>query len=374
MPSLVVDINYSFCNNPDFINRLKAIQNQKKYVVLNQIFTKMKPIIFSIIFLIFTSVQSVFSQYTEVINSNRPGVSQSAFSVGTNVIQLETGPYYIKEKHTPLQQEVSGLGIDFAARYGLLWEDLEINVQGTFQNDTKKQYAPVSTFDQKRSNFKHLTVGAKYMIYDPYRNAEEEKPNLYSWKANQKFKWKSLIPAIAIYAGANFDTKDNPYTAPGVEGFSPKIAVISQNNFDGGWVFIVNLIKDRIGTDQSDFQYILTLTHSLNPQWVVFGETQGVKSDFYADNLFRVGGAYLWNKNFQLDTALTFNTKDTPSIFGVNFGISYRLDFHEDKEIDNGSPAQDELRLQERKIQKQKEIDLEKSKKLEKRSKSKKNS
>ena len=129
-------------------------------------------------------------------------------------------------------------------------------------------------------------------------------------------------------------------------------------------MFVINLIKDRIGTDYSDFQYILTLTHSLTPQWVVFGETQGIKSDFYADNLFRFGGAYLWNKNLQLDTALTFNTKDTPSVFGVNFGVSYRLDFHEDKEIDNSNSAQDELRRQERKIQKKKEIKSKKKSKL----------
>ena len=111
----------------------------------------------------------------------------------------------------------------------------------------------------------------------------------------------------------------------------------TQNNFNGGWVFVMNLIKDRIGTDFSDFQYILTLTHSFTPQWVVFGETQGIKSDFYADNIFRVGGAYLWSSNFQLDANIAFNTKDTPSIFNIAFGASYRLDFHQDKQIDNGN-------------------------------------
>ena len=331
---------------------------------MSQIITKMKPIKFSLVFIIFSATHCAFSQYTEVINSNRPGFSQSAFSVGTNVIQLETGPYIIKETHTPLKYDVSGFGVDFAARYGLLFEELEINFEGTYQNDTQTLNSSFIPQENKRANFKNLTFGAKYMIYDPYRKAQNEKPNLYSWKANRQFKWKSLIPAVAVYAGANWDTKTNPYTAPGIEGFSPKIAVISQNNFVGGWVFVINLIKDRIGTDYSDFQYILTLTHSLTPQWVVFGETQGIKSDFYADNLFRFGGAYLWNKNLQLDTALTFNTKDTPSVFGVNFGVSYRLDFHEDKEIDNSNSAQDELRRQERKIQKKKEIKSKKKSKL----------
>lgn len=292
---------------------------------------------------------SAFSQYTEVINSNRPGVSRSAFSLGTNVAQLEVGPYIIKEKHTPLRYEVSGYGVDFSARYGFWKEELEFNIEGTYQNDTFTDNRSSISSETSRSNFKNFTLGAKYLIYDPLKNSEEDKPNLYSYWANKKFKWKSLIPAVAVYAGANFDTKNNPYTAPDVEGFSPKVAVYSQNNFAGGWVFVINLIKDRIGSDFSEFQYILTLTHSFNPKWVIFGETQGIKSDFYADNLFKFGGAYLWNKDFQLDTAVTLNTKDTPSVFSVNFGASYRLDFHKDKEIDNGNTAKEEGKRKSRK-------------------------
>lgn len=297
---------------------------------------------------------NAFSQYTEVINSNRPGVSSSAFSVGTNVIQLEVGPFILKEEHTPLKYEVSGFGVDFSARYGLLLEQLEINIEGTYQNDTFTDNRSLISSEHKRSNFKSFTLGAKYLVFDPYKNAEEDKPNLYSWKANRGFKWKSLIPAVAVYAGVNYDTKNNPYIAPGIEGISPKIMIATQNNFAGGWVFIMNLIKDRIGTDQSDFQYILTLTHSFNPKWVVFGEAQGISSDYYADNLFRFGGAYLLSKDFQLDTAVTFNTKDTPSVFSVNFGASYRFDFHVDKEIDNNSDAKAEGKRKSRATKKKK--------------------
>ena len=304
------------------------------------------------VYLVFST--NAFSQYTEVINSNRPGVSSSAFAVGTNVVQLEVGPYILKETHTPLNYEVSGFGIDFTVRYGLLLSELEINIQGTYQNDTFTDNRSTISVENKRSNFKSFAIGAKYLVFDPYKNAEEEKPNLYSWKANHRFKWKSLIPAVAVYAGVNFDTKNNPYVAPGVEGISPKIMIATQNNFAGGWVFVLNLIKDRIGTDQSDFQYILTVTHSFNPKWVVFGEAHGISSDFYADNLIRFGGAYLLSKDFQLDTAVTFNTKDTPSVFSVNFGASYRFDFHIDKEIDNKSSAKDEAKRKSRGSKKKK--------------------
>ncbi len=291
----------------------------------------------------------VYPQYTDVINSNRPGASRSAYSVGTNVVQFEIGPYYVKEKRTPATTyEVSGLGVDFSARYGLFFEQLEINIEGIYQNDTKK-YTFRPDAEEPRSNFKHITLGAKYLIYDPYKDQESNKPNLYSWKANHSFKWEDLIPAVSVYLGGNYDTKNNPYTAPGIEGFSPKVMVATQNNFAGGWVFIMNFIKDRIGTNQSDFQYVLTLTHAFNQQWVVFGEMQGIKSDFYADNLFRVGGARLLGRNFQLDAALTFNTKDTPSVFNAGIGASYRLDFHKDPIPDNNNSVEDEGKRKTRK-------------------------
>ena len=100
---------------------------------------------------------------------------------------------------------------------------------------------------------------------------------------------------------------------------------------------------------------------------MIFGEAQGIKSDFYADNLFRFGGAYLWGKDFQLDTAVTFNAKDTPSVFGMNFGMSYRLDFHKDKEkknIDNGTSAKEEGK---RRSRKNKKSDTKEPKKKQKR-------
>ena len=91
---------------------------------------------FSLLILTLIFSVNAYSQYTDVINSNRPGVSRSAFSVGTNVLQFEVGPYIVNEEHTPLRYEVSGFGADFSIRYGLFFEQLEVNLEGTYQNDT----------------------------------------------------------------------------------------------------------------------------------------------------------------------------------------------------------------------------------------------
>lgn len=283
-----------------------------------------------VLILFLSASKFTWAQYTDVINSNRPGASKSAFSVGTNVLQFELGGRTVKEEHTPLNYEVSGFGVDFSARYGLFFEQLELNVDMNYQNDTFTNNSSSIPSESSRANFKNFTIGVNYLVFDPYKNSGEDKPNLYSYHENQKFQLKSLIPAISVYLGANFDSENNPFTPPNTEGFSPKVRLATQNNFNGGWVFVSNFIYDRIGNDDPEFQYILTLTKNITNQWVAFGEFQGIKNDFYADNLIRLGGAYLWTKNFQLDANVTFNSKDTPSVFNINFGASYRFDFHDD--------------------------------------------
>ena len=76
-------------------------------------FMKKTSIIFFYLLILVVQVKS-HGQYTEVINSNRPGFSQSAFSVGKQVLQFEIGSYIINEKRTPYPNyEVEGFGIDF---------------------------------------------------------------------------------------------------------------------------------------------------------------------------------------------------------------------------------------------------------------------
>ena len=299
---------------------------------------------------IFFSSQFTYSQYTETINSNRPGASSGAYSVGINVIQGEAGLFYTKNKHELRNAEFGGGGIDYEFRYGIWKEQFEINLSGSFQFGTLTDNNSGS--ETKLGNFRSNTIGAKYLFYDPYKNFED-KPNLFSWEENHKFKWRTLLPSVAVYAGMNFNLTDTPFVYGSNFNFnnleeptlSPKIMLITQHNWSGGWVFTMNFIGDRVFmTDYPVYSYILTLTHAINQNFAVFGEHQGIKNDIYADSLFRFGGAYLFNQEMQLDLGVTLNTKNTPSVFGINAGFSYRLDFHVDP--DNKNSAEDE---QERK-------------------------
>ncbi|RZP00791.1 MAG: transporter [Flavobacteriales bacterium] len=272
----------------------------------------------------------IIGQYTDVINSNKPGESFSAFSVGTNVIQVETSTNFLKQKHKLLNNKFIGHSIDFSLRYGFLKEELEFISFGNYQTDIFYDYRYNPTNELARKNIKEFKIGFKYLVYDPYKNYDDS-PNVYSYRANQKFKWRSLLPALAVMSGVNIDSKMNPYTANGINGISPYILIATQNNFKNNTVFVANILYDRIGSNQSDFEYIFTLTKALNVNWAIFLETQGIKSDFYADNLFSFGAAYLFDKNFQIDASYTTNNKETPRVGKISFGLSYRFDFHKDK-------------------------------------------
>ena len=291
----------------------------------------MKKLLLILITFTFFISNKISAQYTEIINSNRPGDSQSAFSVGSNVIQIETGAYLLNEKHEILDNKVKGMGLNFMLRYGLILEELEIQVNGVYQNDQYTDMRSTIDAEYNRSNFKKFKIGAKYLVYDPYKN-RDDSPNLYSYCANNKFKWSALIPAVSVYAGINIDGKNNPYTATGIKGVSPTFAIATQNNFSNNFVLITNLILERIGTNQNDFEYITTLTYAINSQWVSFIEAHGINSDFYAENMLKFGAAYLSNENLQLDASLIINFKETPKIFYINFGGSYRFDLHKDSE------------------------------------------
>jgi len=323
----------------------------------------------TILFLIMFLTSSIgLGQYTDLINTNRPGLSQGTFSVGTNVLQFESGFSLGKETHRLLETETNTFGWDYTVRYGFWREELEVSLIGSLQSntitDTRGQQ-----LETRFTNFRSNTLGAKYLVYDPYRNREAKGPNLRSWKANHRTQWGDLIPAVSIYAGANFDFADNLFTPEMERSISPKLVVSAQNNWIGGFVLVTNIIADRITTDFPTYGYIITLTHSTNDYFSVFLENQGFSSDFYADQLLRGGAAALVNKNLHVDLSATINFKDTPSVFNVRAGVSYRFDNHKNDEfLENKGKAGRKLKKEKQAKDKTGKKAIKEQKRLKKKS------
>lgn len=276
---------------------------------------------------------SAKGQYTEVINSNRPGKSVSAYAVGTGVVQLESGFSYEQRDQSDLGTESGIFGLDLGLRYGLFFENLELHYEGTYLNQNIVYNE--TGLEESINGFSRNRLGAKYLVFDPYKNPERNKPNLYSWRANNVFQWRNLIPAVSLYAGANFNFGDNPFY-PGDPSFSPRILAATQSRLTPRFVLITNLAYDRIGTDFPELSYVISLTHAFrNPRWSAFIENQGIDSDRFSTILLRSGVAYLVHGDFQADLSMSMSLDNNPSSFYFTGGVSYRLDFHQDKPIDD---------------------------------------
>ena len=312
-----------------------------------------------------------FGQYTDQINSNRPGASIGAFSVGTRVIQFEAGAEYRSYKHKAYNNsKINGNIGFFSLRYGFLKEQLELTYEGVYQIDQLENRLALPALNYEREGFLQNFLGIKYLVFDPFRR--EQEIDVYSWKANNGFKLRDLIPAVSITLGANAVLKqDNPYPYGNVFGnlsnpvffgnlgrgpekepvVNGRATLATQSHFLGTWVFVTNFTYNRILTDFPEMNYILTLTHTINPLWSVYLETQGYSSDIYTDQIFRTGAAYLLTDDIQLEATIGANTKDTPSLFFMNAGVSYRLDFH--KDIDPEQKAEEKaLRKEEKSMKK----------------------
>ncbi|MCB0475026.1 MAG: transporter [Flavobacteriaceae bacterium] len=275
------------------------------------------------------------AQYTEIINSKRPGFSDSPYSVGTNVYQVETGFFYKKIGNylyqvngVSTQYNSQAFGTDMLLRVGKFFERLELDVDMSFGYE-KRNYRQPEVISYDKLGFSKFTVGAKYLIYMPtYTDKSKE---IRSWKKRNAFDKKRLIPAVGVYAGLNTNLLTDLQKDP--EGMSPRIAVFTQNNISDKFIFLTNFIADKFTTDQRVYSYILTATYSINDQVSIFGENQGffpANSQF--DLQWGLGAGYLFAKNFQVDLSTRFIIDEYGDhTFWVGTGLSYRVDRHVDK-------------------------------------------
>ena len=297
----------------------------------------MKPFITALLLLLLA--QSSYAQYTEVINSRRPGFSDSPFSVGTKVYQVEAGLFYKNVSgflywNDALQQSIKysaeSFGTDISFRTGQFFERLEFNLDMAIVGENR-DYTRPDVFSQSAFGFSKLTLGAKYLVFKPeYADKSKE---IRSWKARHSFDKKRLIPAVGVYAGFNTNLLTSMHKNP--DGVSPRLAIFTQNDLSNRLIVLVNLIADKLFTTESENSYIITVTYTLAEDWSIFGENQGFfRKNVPNDYQFGAGGAYLINPNMQADlSARMIVDSRGDDTFLIGGGLSWRLDNHKDKII-----------------------------------------
>ncbi len=264
----------------------------------------------------------VNAQYTEIINSKRPGFSESPYGVGTNVFQVESGFFYRKNQIAKTFDIDNSYGANVFLRYGKFSEKLEINLDFAYQKDRIVFHNILNSYSNV-SGISKLTFGAKYLIHN--QKYTDKSKEIHSWKKRTSFDKKRLIPSVGAYVGVNTNFL-SPYYKE--EGISLKGAILLQNDISSRFVVLTNLYADKIMQDM-EYGYILTATYAVNLKWSIFGENQGIRKKIENNEMqFGVGTAYLFNNNVQFDFAARTTFAGKSNDIYLALGGSWRLDRH----------------------------------------------
>ena len=276
------------------------------------------------------------AQYTEVINSKRPGFSDSPFSVGKGVYQAEAGffyknignyLYYDQTTKETINYNSVAYGTDFMFRTGQFFERLEINLNLSLV-DENRNYTRPTVYSESALGLSSLTVGAKYLVYSP--TFTDKSKEIRSWKKRTSYDWKRLIPAVGVYAGLNTNMLSKLHKNAG--GMSPRFAVFTQNDLTNKFVLLTNFIMDKTFTDESENSFIITTTYALTENVSAFAEFQGfLRKNVPNDFQYGIGGAYLLHKNLQVDAAFRYIKDERgDDTYFAGAGFAWRLDRHTD--------------------------------------------
>ena len=273
---------------------------------------------------------SIYSQYTEVINSNKPGFSESPYSVGTGVYQFESNFFFRNTSIEPTFSKPQSFGFDMLFRTSFFLEKLEINAQASYQRD-KIAFKNIFTSHYFSSGLSKFTIGAKYLVFQ--QKYEDKSKEVRSWKRRNAFDTKRLIPSVAIYAGMNTDFVTDIYKTGSM---SPKAGILLQNNLSVDFNIISNFYYDKIGTDFAEFSSIITGTYNFNNRWSAFFENQTIFQKNQNNTNLGTGLAFLLNRDLQINTSARLLIEGKAQGFYGGLGVSYRINRHKDayKEID----------------------------------------
>ena len=280
----------------------------------------------------------VNAQYTNIINSNKPGFSESPYSVGTGIYQFESNLFYRDMSIEPTFSEPQSLGIDLLFRTSFFLEKLEFSTHLSYQRD-QIAFNNVFTSSEFTSGLSNATIGAKYLVFQ--QEFTDKSKEVRSWKRRNAFDKKRLIPSVAIYAGFNTNFLGDLHKTSNV---SPKLGVLLQNDLSNDFNVITNFYYDKMGTDASEFSYIITATYSFSDRWSTFFENQGVFKKERKDTNIGTGIAYLLTTNLQVNASARSMFEGNSKGYFTSLGVSYRINRHRDSYIeldDNGNPIEE---------------------------------
>jgi hypothetical protein len=236
----------------------------------------------------------LFAQYQETIVSDRPGQTNSPYTVGKMVLQLQPGIQFGGGNADNYKRNDFEIPLFF--RFGIT-EKIEVNTLWGLRNTRTERFSQKS----KSSGLNTANFGLRFNIFE-----ETEKAPALGFEFTYKTKM----------IGEDFrpDHTSTKFNIMASKGVTDLISISA------------NLGADFNGNNaQPDGFYTLNLALSVTDELSVFFENYGFFNGDYFDTYFDFGGAYILNPNLQLDVYGGFGYNDDTFDYFVSGGISYRI-------------------------------------------------
>lgn len=241
-------------------------------------------------FIIYTPI---FAQYQETIASDRPGQSNSPYTVGKMVFQLQTGIQFGGGNGDNYKR--NDFELPAFIRFGIT-DKIEVNTLWGFRNSKTERF-----FETTSSGLNVANFGLRFNIFE-----ETEKAPAVGFEFTYKTKM----------IGEDF-RPDYPAT---------KFNIMASKGISDLLSLTANLGADFNGnSSQPNGFYTLNLVLSVTDELSVFFENYSFFNGDYFDTYFDFGGAYVLNPHLQLDLYGGFGYNNDIFDYFVSGGVSYRI-------------------------------------------------
>ena len=235
-----------------------------------------------------TEIES-FGQFSNTVSSDRPGQANGAFSVGKNVLQVQTGLEWNRVKFDETSGKFKGFIWPATFRYGIV-ERIEVRLNTAYSN-----------YDSDFSGVEYTMIGARANLLDG-----ENGPAV------------GVLLDLGINALSSEDFKrDN--------GFGT-LMLIAQHSISEKSGITLNFATswDGLG-DHHHWPYVLNFSHSLTDKLGIIIEHYGAFGTNNPEYKFDAGLGYLLNPDLLLDITGGWGTGESITTSFINFGVSWRF-------------------------------------------------
>lgn len=242
---------------------------------------------------------NVKGQFSETIQSSRPGQAFVPYTTGKNVFQVQSGLNALQTESAAANDSDLSMAYSGLFRFGI-GEKLELRSSLVFAD----QHTQLTNSSESHlSGISAWSVGARY--------------NILSGGGTQ--------PALGIQAGFALPYIGNDYRPVDL---APQVMLMHSQKLTDLFQLTTNWGVDwATNANNAKGQYVINIAFPLGEKWGGFIENYGdlYRGDF--DTRWDTGVGFLVNKDFQLDASVGAGVNEGIFDWFVDAGLSWRIQF-----------------------------------------------